>query len=75
MKKLADLYAVDLGGATWRKSSYTASNGNCVEVTEIPGVSGVAARDSKNIHISPVRVSGPAWAAFVTAVASDTLTS
>lgn len=39
--------AVLLAATTWRKSSYTANTGNCVEVTDdFPGV--VPVRDSKN---------------------------
>ena len=33
--------------ATWAKSSFSFSNGNCVEVTELPGGS-VGVRDSRD---------------------------
>ncbi|MFD7896507.1 DUF397 domain-containing protein [Streptomyces sp. NPDC059743] len=75
MNKLADHYAVDLSDASWRTSSYTAGNGNCVEVAPIPSTSGVAFRDSKNRKIPAGRVSHRAWGNFVTAVVCDTLTT
>jgi hypothetical protein len=71
MNTRADLYAADLRTANWRKSSYTANNGNCVEVTEIPGVAGMAVRDSKNVDIPAARVSRGAWAQFLSAVAGE----
>ena len=38
-----------LDGCTWRKSSYSGSNGgNCIEVTAAPGA--VAVRDSNDPH-------------------------
>jgi hypothetical protein len=73
MRHSADLYAVDLGDAVWRTSSYTANNGQCVEVADLPSVDGTAVRDSKNRHLPPVRVSRAAWAAFVTAAATGNL--
>lgn len=74
MTHRADLYAADLTEAAWRTSSYTANNGNCVEVADIPEVDGTAVRDSKNRHLPPARVSRTAWSTFVTAVATDRLT-
>jgi hypothetical protein len=55
----------DLSTATWRRSSYSNSNGGeCVEVAgNVPGV--VPVRDSK-IPGGPVLVvSGASWNAFV----------
>ncbi|WP_101256124.1 DUF397 domain-containing protein [Streptomyces barkulensis] len=62
----------DLPIEQWRKSSHTAGDGNCVEVAEIPGAAGIAVRDSKNLGVPPARVSRPAWAAFLSAVARGT---
>jgi hypothetical protein len=73
MNELADLYAVDLSNASWRKSSYTAGNGNCVEVAAIPGTHGIAVRDSKNTDFPAARLTRSTWSAFVTAVAVGAL--
>ena len=43
----------DLHDLAWRKSSYSSSNGQCVEVAATG--SGIAVRDSKNPH-GPVLV-------------------
>jgi hypothetical protein len=52
---------------TWRKSSYSGGQGNCVEVcTSEPGVVGV--RDSKDRYGSELTVSDRAWSAFVQGV-------
>ncbi|GAA0933959.1 MULTISPECIES: DUF397 domain-containing protein [Streptomyces violaceusniger group] len=75
MNELADLREVDLTHAVWRTSSYTAGNGNCVEVTPIPGISGIAVRDSKNREYPAARFTEQAWAAFIAAAVDDTLTS
>jgi hypothetical protein len=75
MSNLADLNMVDLAEAVWRKSSYTANNGNCVEVADkVPGVDGIFIRDSKNTRLPVIRACTSLWAAFVTAVANDSLT-
>ncbi|MFI1796571.1 DUF397 domain-containing protein [Streptomyces sp. NPDC020379] len=73
MNDTADLYAVDLSSSQWRKSSYTASNGNCVEVTDIPGSQGIAIRDSKNVDIPAARASRQAWDMFIDAVDHEIL--
>lgn len=75
MNNMADLYAVDLTRAVWRKSSYTANNGNCVEVASTTPVDGIFVRDSKNTELPAVRARRSQWASFVTAIASETLTT
>ncbi|WP_369206095.1 DUF397 domain-containing protein [Streptomyces sp. PU-14G] len=73
MSNMADLYAADLSGADWYKSTYTAGNGNCVEVASTPGVTGTAIRDSKNVQIPAARVSREAWQLFLSSLAKDEL--
>jgi hypothetical protein len=49
---------------TWRKSSYSSGQGNCVEVsTSDPG--NVAVRDSKDQAGPELVVDDQAWSAFV----------
>jgi hypothetical protein len=52
--------------ARWRKSSYSAHNGNCVEIAPFSGR--VAVRDSKNPEGAPVVLSARAWTAFIAAI-------
>ena len=54
----------DLSRAQWRKSSYSGSNGNCVEVARnLTGI--VAIRDSKNTD-GPILLSKPEqWRVFI----------
>ncbi|MCS0600488.1 DUF397 domain-containing protein [Streptomyces sp. LP11] len=69
MKKITRAAQQDLGrhGTPWRKSSYSYSEGACVEMAQ-PSETQVFIRDSK-IHNGPVmRVSGKAAAAFTSAV-------
>jgi hypothetical protein len=57
---------MDLTNAEWRKSSYSATQTNCVEVAQASEI--VAVRDSKN-PTGPVLVFTPTeWAAFVAGV-------
>ena len=53
--------------ASWRKSTHSGYNGNCVEAGHGPGVVGV--RDSQLGDVSPVLEFGTAaWVAFVASV-------
>ena len=48
---------------SWRKSSYSSSNGgNCIEVAAVPHT--IAVRDSKNPHGPAITFSQGAWEAF-----------
>ncbi|MEV0083467.1 DUF397 domain-containing protein [Saccharopolyspora sp. NPDC050642] len=49
--------------STWRKSSYSANNGACVEVAYAQGV--VGARDSKNPGGPELWFQGTGWGRFV----------
>ncbi|MFJ6770367.1 DUF397 domain-containing protein [Kitasatospora sp. NPDC091257] len=57
-----------LDAASWRKSSYSGTNGgNCVEVA--PGFPGlVPVRDSKDPHGPALVFPAAAWDSFITAV-------
>lgn len=48
---------------TWRKSSYSGTDSNCVEVAPLPGTTGI--RDSKDRDGGELRVSRTVWHAFV----------
>jgi len=57
------LYFHDLAAATWRKSSASGAENNCVEITGLP-TGGIAVRDSKDLHREPLRFDVDEWAAF-----------
>jgi len=59
----ADLYAHDLTDAVWRKSPHSAGEGQCVEITDLPG-GGIALRDSRNPHLPALRYTAEEWSAF-----------
>ncbi|MFI5668613.1 DUF397 domain-containing protein [Streptomyces sp. NPDC051704] len=62
---------IDLSAATWRKSSYSNSDGGeCIEVSgDFAAV--VPVRDSKNPHGPVLVFPSCGWASFVAAVKSD----
>ncbi|MEV7941686.1 DUF397 domain-containing protein [Kitasatospora sp. NPDC088264] len=60
---------VELGTASWRKSSYSGDDGGeCIEVAlgSLPGA--VPVRDSKDPHGPALVFPASAWEAFVSAV-------
>ncbi|MFI7341787.1 DUF397 domain-containing protein [Streptomyces sp. NPDC050085] len=58
---------VDLSRATWRKSSYSGDQGNCVEIAD--GFHDIVpVRDSKTPTGPSLLFSRTTWAAFTTAV-------
>jgi hypothetical protein len=57
----------DLSPVTWRKSSWSGHNGNCVEVAELPhGSYGV--RDSKDLAQPFLVFSRQEWGWFMTGI-------
>ncbi|WP_329364233.1 DUF397 domain-containing protein [Streptomyces sp. NBC_00669] len=52
----------------WRKSSYSGSTNNCVEIADVPGCVGV--RDSKDKAGPALLVTPVEWASFVELVRS-----
>lgn len=62
---------LDLDGVTWRKSSHSGGQGNCVEVAGTPTAVGV--RDSKDPSGPVLVFTRPAWQAFVDAVKAGDL--
>lgn len=57
----------DFTRAPWRKSSYSANQGSCVEVAPVTGMVGV--RDTKDRTRGHLTVPRTAWTAFVRSVA------
>ncbi len=54
-------------GMSWRKSSYSGSTGNCVEIAD--GVTDtVPVRDSKDPSGPHLEFTGEAWSSFVNAL-------
>ncbi|WP_329431177.1 DUF397 domain-containing protein [Streptosporangium sp. NBC_01495] len=67
------LYTADLNNVTWRKSSYTTNDGQCVEVGAIPDLSAITVRDSKNPQFPAARFSTIAWSAFLASLDAEVL--
>ncbi|WP_345555548.1 DUF397 domain-containing protein [Streptomonospora halophila] len=55
-----------LSARTWRKSSYSGTNANCVEYAQLP--SSVAVRDSRHPQAGHLSFPRAEWSAFLTAV-------
>jgi hypothetical protein len=54
---------------SWKKSSYSAANGNCVEVARL-GAGYVGVRDSKNAAQPALGFTPASWRTFISAVKS-----
>jgi hypothetical protein len=61
----------DFAGARWRKSSRSASSGQCVELAHTEAVFGV--RDSKNVEGPQLALTARHGLAFIDAVRSGRL--
>jgi Domain of unknown function (DUF397) len=60
--------SADIANASWRKSSASGYNGNCVEVSRLRGGGHVAVRDTKDMETGPILVFTQAeWNAFLSA--------
>jgi hypothetical protein len=55
---------------SWKKSSYSAANGNCVEVARL-GAGYVGVRDSKNAAQPALGFAPAGWRTFIDAVKSN----
>jgi len=59
----------DFPAAAWRKSSWSACNGNCVEVARSREGSLIGVRDTKDAGLGPVLLFDAAsWRSFLDAV-------
>jgi Domain of unknown function (DUF397) len=54
-------------GISWKKSSYSAANGNCVEVARL-GAGHICVRDSKNADLPVLGFTPDGWRTFIKAV-------
>ncbi|MGW2411651.1 DUF397 domain-containing protein [Streptomyces tubercidicus] len=65
--------AIDLSNITWRKSTYSNSDGgNCIEVSDdLPALTPV--RDSKTPHGPALLFEAATWSSFVNAVKAGQL--
>lgn len=57
----------ELARVHWRKSSYSGTSGNCVEVAELSD-GGRAVRDSKHTDAAVLRFTPTEWAAFTAGI-------
>lgn len=64
----SELYAQNLNGVTWYKSSYSEVDmSECVTVADLPG-GAKAVKDSKNPDLAPLRFTASEWEAFIAGV-------
>src|ERR1700757_4523181 len=54
----------------WKKSSYSAADGNCMEVARLGG-GYIGVRDSKNPALPALGYTAAGWRAFITSVKAD----
>lgn len=52
-------------GGSWRKSSYSGSNGQCVEASRLAGSRRIGVRDSAVTGGAVLRFEPEAWTAFL----------
>jgi hypothetical protein len=55
------------GKLAWEKSSYSGSEGNCVEVAKLTG-DGRVVRDSKDVEGPALRFGSSQWRDFITRI-------
>lgn len=68
--KGSEMRAVTPKNISWKKSSYSAANGNCVEVARLTaGYIGV--RDSKNAVLPALGFTAASWRTFVGGMKSN----
>ncbi|MER7767516.1 DUF397 domain-containing protein [Kitasatospora sp. NPDC096140] len=65
---------MDLSRAVWRKSKFSANQGNCVEVAD-GFLDTVPVRDSKDPNGPALVFPSDAWTAFVTAIKTGDIPS
>jgi hypothetical protein len=68
----AELYALDLSDAQWRKSSFSAGENDCVEIAVL-SCGARAVRDSKHPERESLRYTATEWEAFRQGVISGEL--
>ncbi|KAA6221855.1 DUF397 domain-containing protein [Streptomyces albofaciens JCM 4342] len=60
---------MNVTGVTWRKSTYSGGQGECLEIADsLPAHSPVPIRDSKRPNGPHLLFPAPAWAAFIASV-------